>query len=92
MTDAKLPDIDRHRTPPPLRTAAIVIYATLALLVAAIPQSLTNWLRDMKSSELQERLLPGAEWLQSLSERAGLTTPYRRGRELFLALKGGEDN
>jgi hypothetical protein len=92
MTDAKLPDIDRHGTPPPLRTAAIVIYATLALLVAAIPQSLTNWLREMKSSELEEKLLPGAERLQSLSERAGFSTPYRRGRELFLALKGSEDN
>jgi hypothetical protein len=92
MTDAKLPDIDRHGTPHPLRTTAIVIYATLALLVAAIPQSLTNWLREFKSIELQEKLLPGAETLQSLSERAGFTTPYKRGRELFLALKGGEDN
>jgi hypothetical protein len=91
MTNAKLPD-DRDGTPPPLRTTAIVIYATLALLVAAIPQSLTNWLREMKSIELQEKLLPGAETLQSLSERAGLTAPYRRGRELFLALKGSEDN
>ena len=92
MTDAKLPDIDRHRTPSPLRTAAIVIYATLALLVAAIPQSLTNWLREMKCIEFQEKLLPGAERLQSLSERAGFSTSYRRCRELFLAVKGGEDN
>ena len=88
MTDAKLPD----GTPHPLRTTAIVICATLAVLIAAIPQSLTNWLREFKSIELQEKLLPGAEILQSLSERAGFTTPYKRGRELFLALKGGGDN
>jgi hypothetical protein len=92
MSNAKPPDTDRSRIFSPLRTTAVVIYATLALLVAAIPQSLTNWLREMKSSEVQEKLLRCTETLQSLSERAGWTTPYRRGRELFLALKGSEDD
>jgi hypothetical protein len=92
MTNAKQSDIDRHGIFPPLCTTAIVIYATLALLVAAIPQSPSNWLREMKSSEVQEKLLRGAETLQSLLERAGFATPYRRSREHFLALKGSEDN
>jgi hypothetical protein len=76
----------------PLRDAAIVIYATLFLLVLAIPQSLTNWLRDMRTTELQEVALRGAEALQSSSERAGLATAYRRSRNLFIALSGQQDS
>jgi hypothetical protein len=76
----------------PLRDAAIVIYATLFLLVLAIPQSLTNWLRDMRTTELQEVALRAAEGLQSVSERAGLATAYRRSRNLFIAVSGQQDS
>jgi hypothetical protein len=92
MINAQPPNSDRHHASSPLRTTAIVIYATLGLLVAAIPQSLANWLREMRGSAVQERLLLGAETLQSLSERAGLAAPYRRGRELFLMIGGHEGN
>jgi len=81
-----------HPPPRPLRTAAIVIYATLVLLVIAIPQSLANWLRDMKSSAVQEILLRGAEGLEDASRRTGIDAPYRRARALFLAFAGKEEN
>jgi hypothetical protein len=79
---------DRHPTYSPLHSTAVVIYATLALLAVAIPQSVTNWLREMKGSVVQENLLLGAEALQSVSEKVGVAEPYRRCREFFLTTTG----
>jgi hypothetical protein len=76
----------------PLRTAAVVIYATLCLLAIAIPQSLVNRVRDINNSAIEEALLPAAEALQQASERAGLTVPYQHARALFLAFAGKEEN
>jgi hypothetical protein len=92
MTDLDPAISVRNGSRRPLRDAAVVIYATLFLLVLAIPQSLTNWLRDMRTTELQEIALRGAEGLQSVSERAGLATAYRRSRNLFIALSGQQDS
>jgi hypothetical protein len=92
MTNVDPPVSVKDGSGRPLRDAVIVIYATLFLLVLAIPQSLTNWLRDMRTTELQEIALRGAEGLQSASERAGLATAYRRSRNLFIALSGQQDS
>ena len=78
--------------PYPLRTAIIVIYATFALLAVTIPQSLVNWLGDMRSNPVQEALLRGAQALQSFAEQTGVATPYRRAHELFNAATGHDDN
>jgi hypothetical protein len=75
-----------------VRTAAVIIYATFALLIATIPQSLTNWLRDMDENPLQQAVLVAADALQSLSQRAGLDIAYRRARAEFKALTGKEDD
>jgi hypothetical protein len=72
----------------PLRAAAVVIYATLALLAVTIPQSLTNWLSDMNGNPVQETALRGAEILRNLSERAGVATVYQRARDIFIAVSG----
>jgi hypothetical protein len=77
---------------PPLRTAAAVIYGTLGLIAIAVPQSLTNRVRDINSTAIEEALLPAAEALQTASERAGLTVPYQRARALFLAVAGKDEN
>jgi hypothetical protein len=74
----------------PLRAAAIVIYATLALLAVTIPQSLTNWLSDMNGNPVQETALRGAGILRNLSERAGVATVYQRARDIFIAVSGAE--
>jgi hypothetical protein len=81
--------------PPPahhLRTAAIVIYAVLALLVVTIPQGPVNWLHDMNSNPVQDALLRGAEFLQEASRRTGVAVPYQRARSLFFVLAGKEEN
>jgi hypothetical protein len=84
-----------HETTPSsahLRTAAIVIYAVLVLLVITIPQGPVNWLHDMNSNPMQEVLLRGAEFLQEASQQTGLAVPYQRARSLFFALAGKEEN
>jgi hypothetical protein len=75
-----------------VRTAAIVIYATLALLAVTIPQSLVNWLGDMNSNPVEEVLLRGAEALQRVSDASGIAGPYQRARDLFIALSGAQDD
>ncbi len=88
-------DSGTETTPPPahrLRTAAIVIYAVLALLVITIPQGPVNWLHDMNSNPVQEALLRGAEFLQEASQQTGLAVPYQRARSLFFVLTGKDEN
>ncbi len=78
--------------PCPVRTAAAIIYVTFALLILTIPQSLTNWLRDMEENPVQQVLLRAADAVQSASHRAGLDIPYRSARTAFHALTGKEDD
>jgi hypothetical protein len=74
----------------PLRTAAIVLYGTLALLAVTIPQSVVNWLADMNGNPVEEAALRGAEALGNLSQRAGVATVYQRARDIFIAISGAE--
>jgi len=83
-------EFERPRSASALRTAAIVIFATLLLLAAAIPQSLVNWLNDMNGNPVQETALGGAEALRNLSQRAGVATVYQRARDIFIAIAGAE--
>jgi hypothetical protein len=76
----------------PVRTAAVIVYATFLLLILAIPQSLVNWLRDMDASPVQEFALRGAEAVQAASHRVGLDVPYIRARSAFFVLTGKDDN
>jgi len=73
-----------------LRAAAIVIYATLALLAVTIPQSVVNWLADMNGNPVEETALRGAEVLRNLSQRVGVATVYQRARDIFIAFSGAE--
>jgi len=76
----------------PVRTAAVIIYATFLLLIVTIPQSMTNWLRDMNENPVQQVLLRVAEGVQSASQRTGLDVPYRWMRARFLAVTGKEED
>jgi hypothetical protein len=73
-----------------LRTAAIVIYATLVLLAVTIPQSVVNWLADMNANPVQEAALRGAQLLGNLPQRSGVAAVYQRARDLFIAISGVE--
>ena len=75
-----------------VRTAAVVIYATLALLILTIPQSLANWLRDMEENPVQQFLLHAASGVQAASQAVGLDIPHRRARSAFHAWTGKEDD
>ena len=83
-------ELEPQRPVGALRTTAIVIYATLALLAVTIPQSLTNWLADMNGNPVQETALRGAEVLRNLSQRAGVAAVYQRARDIFIAISGVE--
>jgi hypothetical protein len=85
-------DLDQPQPAHPLRTAAIIIYATLALLALTIPQSLTNWLSDMNGNPAQETALRGAEVLRNASESTGVAGVYQRARDKFLSISGVEAN
>ena len=76
----------------PLRTAAIVIYGTFALLILAIPQSLVNRLNDLDESPPQQIVLRVAEAVQAASHSVGLDRAYLRARAAFLALAGKDEN
>ena len=81
-------------TPPPaakpLRAAALVIYGTLVLLALTIPQSLTNWLRDMNENPVEAVALRGADAWQAAAEKTRLPAVYRHARDVFIAVSGVE--
>jgi len=83
--------LERHGASP-VRTAAVIVYATFGLLILTIPQSLTNWLRDMEENQAQQAILVAADAVQSAAHRAGLDIAYRRARAAFHALTGKEEN
>ena len=90
MKHANPREFERPRSANPLRNAAIVIYATLALLAVTIPQSVENWLADMNGNPVEDTALRGAAVLRNLSQRAGVATVYQRARDIFIAISGAE--
>ena len=85
-------EFERPHSANPLRTAAIVLYGTLALLAVTIPQSVVNWLADMNGNPVEETALRGAEVLRNLSQRAGVAAVYQRAKDIFIAISGVEPN
>lgn len=90
MKHANPREFERPRSANPLRNAAIVIYATLALLAVTIPQSVENWLADMNGNPVEDTALRGAAVLRNLSQRAGVAAVYQRARDIFIAMSGAE--
>jgi hypothetical protein len=90
MKHANPTEFDRPRPASDLRTAAIVLYATLMLLAVTIPQSVVNWLADMNGNPVEDTALRGAQLLRNLSQRAGVATVYQRARDIFIAISGAE--
>jgi hypothetical protein len=76
----------------PVRTAAVVIYATFALLVLTIPQALPNWLRDMEENPVQQVVLQATSGVQAAAQAVGLDVPYRRARAAFHQWAGKEED
>jgi hypothetical protein len=93
-----LPDPDHVSPPPgvptahPLRTAAVVIYATLALLGLAIPRGLVGWARDMQPGPRQEAVLAAAQEIEAFSQWSRIDEPYRLARAFFLETTGKRED
>jgi hypothetical protein len=83
-------ELERPRPTGKVRTTAIVLYCTLMLLAATIPQSVVNWLGDMNGNPIQETALRGAQALRNLSQGAGVSTVYQQARDIFIAISGVE--
>ncbi len=67
-----------------LRGTAIVLYASLALLWLLIPQSVSNWTREMLPVFVQPYATPVAETVEAFSRQTGLPALYESAREFFL--------
>ena len=87
-----VPNIPGRLQSAPVRTAAVVIYATLIALALTIPQSLVNWAKNFEPSRSQEAILVGVETIQAVSDRIGLSRPFIVARQLFLDATGKRDD
>jgi hypothetical protein len=76
----------------PLRTTAIVVYVTLALLALAMPQAAVNRLNDFTPNPVRDAALTVTQAVVDMSHRFGLDRPYLEGRRLFLSLTGKTDD
>jgi hypothetical protein len=76
----------------PVRTTAVIVYATFLVLILTIPQSLVNWLGDMNDNPVQQVLLHAANGVQAASHRIGVDLVYLRARSAFRALAGKEED
>lgn len=69
--------------PTVLRSAAVVLYASLALLWLAIPHSVTNWSRDYLPAAVQPCAVPAAEAAEAFAKTTRLPLLYEYARGLF---------
>ena len=86
------PEVAPANSMRPVKTAAIVVYATFALLIVAIPQSLVNWARDMNSDVVRLTTLRVAEAIEAGSQAIHADVAYKRARAAFLQWAGKDDN
>jgi len=68
-----------------LRTAAIVLYATLAILWFAIPSSVSNWARDYLPGFMQPVATPITATVETIANATRITLLYAAARERFQA-------
>jgi hypothetical protein len=76
----------------PIVTIVIVMYATFAVLLVTIPQSLVNWVKDFNPSPAQDVMLSAAESIEAMSSRVGANIPYRIACEVFLRATGKNED
>jgi hypothetical protein len=68
----------------PVRTAAVAIYATLALLILTILRACRTGCATWSRNPVQEVLLQAANGVQAAAQEAvGFGVPYRRVRAAF---------
>ncbi len=68
----------------PLRSAAIVLYSTLGLLWLAVPQSVSNWTREVLPTPMQPYAAAAAETVEAFARQTGLPSLFETSREFFV--------
>jgi hypothetical protein len=63
---------------------AVIVYATMVVLLLANPQALVNWIADLPQNAMTETARSAAEQVAAVSSRLGLSAPYEAAREAFL--------
>jgi hypothetical protein len=63
--------------------AAVVLYAALAILWLAIPQSVTNWTRDYLPASVQPLGTAAAETVEGIANATRVPLLYLLAREQF---------
>ena len=63
---------------------AVIVYATMIVLLLANPQALVSWLADLPQNAITEATRSAAEGVVDISSRLGLSAPYEAAREAFL--------
>jgi hypothetical protein len=63
---------------------AVIVYATMVVLLFANPQALANWLADLPQNAITDAAKSTAEEVVGESARLGLSAPYEAAREAFL--------
>ncbi len=66
-----------------LRNAAIVLYASLAILWLAIPQSVTNWSREYLPDFVQPHATAFAETIETVANATRIPLLYAQARDAF---------
>jgi hypothetical protein len=74
-----------------ITTAAMIIYGTLSIMIFAIPQSISNWLKDRDTMIVRALLLPLANTIETASNLAGVTYPYLYLRKKYLSATGNDE-
>jgi hypothetical protein len=70
----------------PLRSAFRVIYCTIAILVFALPGSLTDWLNDLPPNAFVETCKSAVDAIEKASQKIGLVQLYQDARGTFIKL------
>jgi hypothetical protein len=66
-----------------LRTVSVVLYATLAILWLAVPQSVSNWSRDLLPDFAQPFVRPVVESVETGANATRLPLLYETTRAWF---------
>lgn len=67
----------------PLRSSAITLFATLALLWLAIPQSVSNWSRDYLPEFTQPIAAPITGAVETIADATRIPKLYAKARDSF---------
>jgi hypothetical protein len=63
---------------------AVIVYATMIVLLLANPKALVNWIADLPQNAITDAAKSAAEGVADVSSRLGLSAPYEAAREAFL--------